>query len=285
MRARMRARTREEDSVTLIGAEDSFWSDAYHRLLTLPIGAFFAVMGAAFLAVNAVFAGLYMLDPGGVANARPGHYADYFFFSVQTLGSVGYGTLEPRDFYANALASLEVFTGILNLGVAAGLLFARISRPTARIVFSRQAVITRFDGHPALILRAANRRRNRVLEAEVSLLLVHDTVTAEGERLRRFDELRPVRARSPLFFLTWQIMHVIDETSPLHGASAESLAARNAEILVSLRGLDETFVSTIHARITYPPDQIVWGRRLADILTDLPDGRRAVDMGRFHEID
>ncbi len=285
MQARGRGRVREVDSVSLAGVEESVWDDAYHRLLTLPISAFFGVMAVAFLLVNAVFAGLYMLDPLGVTNARPGHYADYFFFSVQTLGSLGYGYMAPQSLYANILATVEVFLGILNLGVAAGLLFARISRPTARIVFSRQAVITRFDGRPTLILRAANQRRNRVLEAEVSLLLVQDVLTAEGERLRRFDELTPARGRSPLFLLTWQIMHVIDEQSPLHGETAESLAARNAEILVSLRGLDETFVSTIHARMTYPPDQIVWGRRLADILTDLPGGRRVIDMGRFHDLD
>lgn len=273
------------DEVTMLGLPREGWRDAYHRLMTVPTPLFLASLALAYLLVNAAFGGLYMLDPKGIANARPGVFWDYFFFSVQTLGTLGYGVMSPKGPYANILVTTEVFTGLLNLGVATGLLFARISRPTARIMFTDKAVVTPLNGIPTLMLRAANRRRNLVLEAEVSLTLAYDVVTEEGDKLRRFEELTPVRARTPLFFLTWQIMHRIDENSPLHGQNAQSLAAKRAELLIVLRGLDETFVSTIHARASYLPHEIAWGRRFADILTETLNGRRVVDFTHFHDLN
>jgi inward rectifier potassium channel len=271
--------------IAFLGLQPDGWRDAYHRLLTVPNWAFLLIVAFAFVAINAIFAGLYMLEPGSVANARRGDFLDHFFFSVQTLGTLGYGELTPRTRYANFLVTGETFVGLLNLGMATGLLFARVSRPTARIMFSRQAVVTPLNRVPTLMLRAANRRRNLVLEAEVSLTLAHDVASEEGDMLRRFVELAPVRSRSPLFYLTWQIMHRIDADSPLNGETRESLEAKNAEILVVIRGQDETFVSTIHARTSYLPHEIAWGRRLADIFTVASDGRRAIDFSRFHELD
>ena len=261
------------------------WRDGYHVLLTMPLWRFFAVMAAIFLGLNTVFAALYALDPAGVAGARPGNLVDCFFFSVQTLGTLGYGVMSPKSLYANSLVTAEVFLGVFNQAIATGLLFARISRPTARIMFSEKAVITQFEGGPTLIFRAANRRRNLVVEAEVSVSLLRDMVTREGETLRRFEELPTVRARTPLFFMTWTVMHRIDESSPLYGETMESLLAKQAEILVVMKGLDETFVSTIHARASYTPREIVWGHRLADIFTIDADGRRAIDFTRFHLVE
>jgi inward rectifier potassium channel len=273
------------DDVAYLGLDRDGWRDAYHRLLTMPNWMFLLVVAAGYLSINTLFAGLYMIRPDAIAAARPGDFLDHFFFSVQTLGGVTYGVMSPRTRLGNALVTTESFVGLLNLGMATGLLFARVSRPTARIMFSSQAVVTPLNGAPTLMLRAANRRKNMVLEAEVSLTLAHDIVTDEGHHLRRFDELTPLRSRSPLFYLTWQIMHRIDERSPLHGETRESLQARNAEILVVIRGLDETFVSTIHARASYLPHEIAWGRRLADIFTIAADGARAIDFARFDALE
>lgn len=267
-----------------LGLPRDGWRDAYHMLLTIPLGLFFAVMAGAYLAINGLFALLYLADPSGVANARPGHFEDYFFFSVQTLAGIGYGVLAPRSPWANAIVTIEAFVGLFNLAVATGLLFARISRPTARIMFSNIAVVAPFEGAPALMFRAANRRRNLVVEAEVSLSLVRDITTAEGITMRRFYDLDAMRARSPLFFLTWQVIHPIDARSPLFGETAASLIAQRAEILVVMKGLDETFVSTIHARTSYTPDQIVWGRQLADIFIE-QDGLRTIDFRKFHKAE
>jgi inward rectifier potassium channel len=271
--------------IAFLGLEPDGWRDAYHRLLTMPNWAFLLTLAAGYVLVNSTFASLYMIEPGAIAATRDRDFLDHFFFSAQTLGGITYGVMSPRTRFANVLVTTESFVGLLNIAVATGLLFARVSRPTARIMFSSKAVVTPLNGVPTLMLRAANRRKNMVLEAEVSLTLAHDVVTEEGDLLRRFDELPAVRQRSPLFYLTWQIMHRIDGASPLRGESPESLAARNAEILVVLRGLDETFVSTIHARASYLPHEIVWGRRMADIFTVTAEGARAIDFRRFHELD
>jgi inward rectifier potassium channel len=270
--------------VPYIGLPRDGWRDAYHILLTLPTPAFLGVLAVAFLGVNAAFALLYMSDPGGVTNARPGSFQDAFFFSVQTLGTLGYGVMAPKSLAANLIATLETFVGLANLAIATGLLFARISRPTARIMFSKRAVVTPFDGVPTLMFRAANQRRNLVIEADVTVTMIHDVTTREGLLLRRFDELAVLRARSPLFFLTWQVMHQIDENSPLYGETTRSLLDKRAEILVVMKGIDETFVSTIHARTSYTPDEIVWEAQLADIFTVDEHGMRAIDFRRFHDI-
>lgn len=261
------------------------WRDTYHALLTMPIGVFIGVMAGAFLAVNTLFAALYHLDPGGLMGARPGNFADDFFFSVQTLGTLGYGAIAPRSLYCNLLVTVEIFVGLFQLAIATGLMFARVSRPTARIMFSDVAVVTDLDGTPTLMFRAANRRRNRILEAEVTVSVVMDRVTAEGHRLRSFQDLKTIRSRTPLFILSWQVMHRIDEDSPLFGETPESLAAKAAEIVVIMRGLDETFASTIHARASYVPHEIVWGRRLVDIFSRDTSGRRVIDFTHFHAVE
>ena len=152
-------------------------------------------------------------------------------------------------------------------------------------MFSDKAVVTPFEGEPTLIFRAANRRRNLVVEAEVSVNLLRDVTTLEGAAMRRFDEIKVVRARSPLFFLTWTVMHRIDESSPLWGETQASLLAKHAEIVVVMKGIDETFVSTIHARTSYIPEEIVWDRRFADIFLADAAGRRFIDFTRFHQIE
>ena len=236
------------------------------------------------MGVNTLFAVAYLLV-GGVSGARPGDFADAFFFSVETLSTVGFGQMAPQTIAAHLAVTLESFCGLFNLAIATGLLFARISRPTARVVFSDRAVVTMYEGVPTLMLRAANRRRNRIVEAEVTVNLARDGVTLEGQHMRRFEALPTLRSRSPIFTLTWQIMHRIDEASPLYGETRDSLLARHAEILVIVRGTDETFAQTIHARASYTPDEIVWGARFVDIFSRSPDGRPVIDYTHFHDIE
>lgn len=267
------------------GLKNDGWRDTYHALLTMPVAAFIGVMAGAFLTVNLVFAALYHLDPHGLTGGRPGNFSDDFFFSVQTLGTLGYGAISPRSLYCNLLVTVEIFVGLFQLAMATGLMFARVSRPTARIMFSDVAVISDYDGAPTLMFRAANRRRNRIVEAEVTVSMVADQISHEGHRMRAFRDLPVIRARTPLFILSWQVMHRIDEASPLFGETAQSLAARGAEIVVVMRGLDETFSSTIHARASYLPDEILWDRRLVDIFSRDDEGRRVIDFTHFHSVE
>jgi len=266
-----------------IGHAKDGWRDAYHYLLTMPLYRFLGVLAAAYVALNALFALAYLIV-GGVTGMRSGNYADAFFFSVETMSTVGYGEMAPAGFAAHSVMVVESFVGLLNVAITTGLLFARFSRPTARVMFSDKAVVTPLNGTPTLMLRAANRRRNRIVEAEVTVTLLRDVTTLEGVNFRRFETLDTIRARTPVFVLTWQIMHRIDEASPLFGETAESLTARRAEVVVVVRGLDETFAQTIHARGSYTPDEIIWGARLADIFTRDATGRPVIDYTHFHDI-
>ena len=282
-RARMPGPLGGTTEVRYIGGARDGWRDAYHYLLTIPLWAFFAVMGAWYLAVNLLFAVLYVWV-GGVQGLKPGDFPGAFFFSVETLGTIGYGEMAPASLGAHLVVTAESFVGLFNLAIATGLLFTRISRPTARVIFSEKAVVTQYEGEPTLVLRAANQRRNRIVEAEVSLSLLHDVVTKEGGMIRRLETLVPIRGRHPAFILSWSIMHRIDELSPLLAETAETLTAQNASILVVLKGLDETFAQTIHARTIYTPDRIVWGAQFKDILESDDEGQPVINYTHFHDI-
>jgi inward rectifier potassium channel len=268
----------------VVGAGGSPFTDLYHRVLALPLLGILALMGATFLVLNLIFAGLYMLDPGGVAELAPGDFPSDFFFSVETFGTIGYGHWYPQSLASNLVMTIETFVGLVYVAVTTGLVFARVSRPVSRVTFSRVAVVQDFDGTPSLMFRAANLRTNHILEAEVQLSLARDSVTTEGISFRRFEELKVARSRSPLFALSWTIRHPIDEHSPLKDATPHTLAAEHAEIIVVLSGVDDRYAQRVHARYSYTPAELVWGKRFADILFVGPRGRRVVDYRRFHEV-
>src|SRR5947207_3451135 len=223
-----------------IGLRRPWFGDLYHFALRLSWCSFLLGGVALYVAANAVFALCYLVQPGAIANARPGSFADAFFFSVQTMATVGYGQMSPATLYANLIVTIETAVGLGSFAVAAGLVFARFSRPTARILFSRVAVIGPYNGVPTLSFRLANQRRNQILQAEVTLTLLRDERTAEGTLIRRFYDLNLARYRSPVFALTFTVMHPIDRDSPLSDATAASLAAQNAELIVTATGIDET---------------------------------------------
>jgi inward rectifier potassium channel len=274
-------------NVVRLGASQSRWGDSYHLFLTMSWPRLLGLLSVMYITLNALFALAYLSDPaleGGIANAHPKVFWDAFFFSVQTMASIGYGAMYPRTIYTNAIVTVESLLGLLWLTMAMGLMFARFSRPTARVLFSQVAVIAPQDGLPTLMFRAANQRGNQILEAQLRLTLVRNVMTEEGEFMRRFYDMRLSRSQSPIFALTWTAMHPIDEHSPLYGITAEELAEVEAEVIVTLIGLDDSFSQTIHARHSYIPAEIIWNMRFADIITRTPDGRRAVDYTHFHQV-
>jgi inward rectifier potassium channel len=271
------------DQVIAVGLRRELFTDLYHRTLTVPFPVFFAVGSSLYIVANVAFAFLYLLQPGAVLNAQPGSFLDAFFFSVQTMATIGYGVMSPATVYANLLMTVETAVGLMFVALTTGLLFARFSRPTARVLFSRFAVVGPHNGRPTLTVRLANQRRNQMLAAEVTMTLVRDELTAEGMLLRRFYDLKLLRDHSPVFAMTFTVMHEIDDESPLSGVSAETLAANNAEIVIVASGIDETLVQTVHARTSYLPHEILWGHRFADVMGYTEDGRRAIDYARFHD--
>lgn len=257
--------------------------DLYFYLTTVSWPALALIIAALFAVINSLFAAAYMLD-GGVANARPGSFADAFFFSVQTMATIGYGQMAPRSLLANIFVSIEAMSGLTALAVVTGLVFARFSQPTARVRFSRLAVISRRDGVPSLMFRVVNERENRIIEAQIHVVLARRETTLEGESVRRFHDLALSRSSNSLFSLSWTVIHPITEQSPLFGATAESLKASRAMVIVSLTGLDESFLHAVHARYVWNAEEIVWGARFADILQELPDGHFTIDYSRFDEV-
>ena len=271
------------DQVVSVGLERPWFDDIYHRILKMSWPNFFVLGAASYLVANLFFAALYLLQAGSITNAHPGSFPDAFFFSVQTMATIGYGVMAPATVYANLLMTVETAVGLMFVALTTGLVFARFSRPTARIMFSQVAVVGPYNGKPALTVRLANQRQNQLLAAHVSMTVVRDELTAEGSLLRRFYDLKLVRDRSPVFALTFTAIHEIDEQSPLHGATAERMRAVNAELVVTASGVDETLVQPVQARTSYLPHEILWDHRFADIIGYTEDGRRAIDYRRFHD--
>lgn len=259
--------------------------DPYHFVLTLSWPQFFGLLVLLFFSLNLGFALAYWLVPGSVANARPGVFWDHFFFSVETLATVGYGEMSPATTAGHVIAVVEIMSGMTILAVTTGLIFARFAKPKARIMFSRQAVIRQFDGQRVLMLRMANERYNRIVDVSAMLSIVRVERLKEGEPFFRIHDLKLRRERTQVFNLTWTLIHEIDEHSPLHGLSAQDLENSRAQIAVSITGHDETVAASVHAVHDYGWQDIVFDARFADVLRELPDGGRVVDLTRFHEVE
>jgi inward rectifier potassium channel len=278
--------SRDRQRIRVVLADDHImpWDDTYHLLLTISWAGFLALTLGFYVGVNALFAFLYWLDLDGIATAQPGSFADAFFFSVQTLATIGYGAMHPVSTYTNMVAAAEALGGLLLFSVITGLVFARFSRPTAQVLFSRPVVIAPYNGVPTLMFRMANTRHNQILEAQVQVAFVRDELTGEGMQLRRFQNLELVRSQSPMFALTWTVMHAIVPGSPLYGLSLEQLAHSDTFLIVSLTGLDETLGQTIHARYIYTAADFQANAQFLDILSRTADGSVRIDYRHFHRV-
>ena len=266
------------------GVPTRAFDDLYHSLVTASWFGLIARIALAFTLANLIFAAGYYFDQG-IENVRSHDFIDMFFFSVQTMATIGYGKMEPVTLFSNILVSIEALTGLLALALMTGLVFSKFSRPTARIRFTRYAVIGPRDGVNSLMIRAANMRANRIFEATIHVVLARQEMTVEGDTIRRLYDLRTTRDRSAMFALSWTAVHQIVEGTPLFGATRESIAASAPELIVSIVGLDETFSQTVHGRHTFQLDEIVWGARFGDVLVLHPDGSRSIDYDRFDDIE
>ena len=257
----------------------------YHALITMPWRAYFALVVLGYIVTNLLFATAYELcGPGAleVAGRRTMSFLEAFFFSVQTLATIGYGRIAPVGLAANVLVTVESLVGLLGFALATGILFARFSRPMADIVFSHNAIIAPYHNLRAFEFRIANRRTNEVLEVKAEVLFSR----IEGaDRMRRFYVLPLERQKVVFFPLSWTVVHPIDEKSPLCGVTQQDLADSDAEFLVLLTGVDEGFSQTVLTRSSYKPEEIVWNATFRNIFSRTRDGRLSVDVGRIHEIE
>lgn len=271
-------------TIHVLGDHSRTWRDFYHGLLRLTWPRLFGAIALGFLTLNALFAGVFA-QVGGIANAQPGSFLDAFYFSVQTMGTIGYGAMYPTTPAANHLVVAESVISLVFTALATGLVFGKFSRPTSRIMFSRNAVISPMNGVPTLMFRIGNQRGNRIVDAQLRAVASRSETTLEGTHMYRLLDLKLVRDRTLSLQRSFSVMHVIDEASPLYGQDAESLIAQEFDIYVMLVGLDDITMQIVHASHQYFPPQILWNTRHVDILSEKSDGSLVLDLTKFHDVE
>ena len=267
-----------------INAAPRDWRDSYHWVLSLSWPQFSLFLLVSYLVINALFAVLYLISPGAIGEMQSGFWAA-FFFSVETLATVGYGHMFPATTYGHIVVTVEIFIGMVWLAVITGLIFVRFSRPTARIVFSKSLVIGNHDGRPTLMFRVANLRHTSMVDAHFSLVFSKDEKVLEGGDVRRFHDLKVYPERMTRFPAALTIRHTIDEQSPLHGETAETLAASDAFFLAEVTSVETVMAATVQSERDYSSSELRWGERFVDIYEELADRRLQVDYGRIDETE
>ena len=263
--------------------------DLYHYLLSISSRRFFGIIFCWYLFINLIFACLYSITgPDALEGVRNNssiiHFLDCFFFSVQTVATIGYGRISPISVLANILVTFEAFLGMLSLALVTGLFYARFSKPTARVIFSKNALITRHNGHLVFMFRVANGRLNQIVEANMGVTLVINEKTLEGHNFRRLYDLKLQRSHSPMFALSWTVIHIIDDHSPLNGLKNEDFIQRQAEFIVALSGIDETMSQTIHSRCSYTFHEILFARHYKDMITRDEEGHIKIDLKAIDDL-
>lgn len=268
-----------------LNAQKFDWRDTYHLILTLSWPGFAGFVFGVYLLINLVFAVLYLLGPNAIGEMSPGSFSDAFFFSVETLATVGYGHMYPVSFYGHVITMLEIMVGMFGLAVITGLIFVRFSRPTARIQFSKVMVLSPFDGVPTLMVRVANLRHQAMIEADFRMVLIRTSVTVEGEEIRRFFPLKLSFDHLIAFPVVLTLRHRIEETSPLYGMTAEDMRRMDMRVIVSIVGVDTVIVAPVQSFNDYNYDQIEWNRRFVEIYDVNEEGQWTVDYARIDETE
>lgn len=264
-------------------------TDLYHSLLSTTWAKFFGLVLAFYIILNTIFAVAYFFCgrnalQGIDYSTELNYLLDCFFFSIQTFATIGYGRINPMGLVPNLLVAFEALIGLLGLALVTGLLFSRFSKPTTRIDFSKMALVTVMDGVPCLNFRMANRRLNQIVEARVQVTLIRNESTLEGYQFRNFQDLALEKNFSPMFALTWLVVHPIHQFSPLYQKTLDDLREMQAEILVTLTGIDETFAQTVIARFSYTPDEIQMNARFEDMIDYNQEGKILVSLLKIHDV-
>jgi len=268
-----------------INADRFDWRDSYHWVLSLSWPQFAGLMLGTYLLVNLTFALLYVLAGKGIAEMHPGSFLDGFFFSVETLATVGYGHMYPDSVFGHTVATLEIMLGMFGMAVVTGIIFIRFSRPMARIMFSKVATIGLFDGYQNLMIRVANLRHHTMAEAEFRVMMMRNEPTKEGDDMRRFYPLKLHFDRMIAFPVALILRHRIDENSPFYGWTREDLESADMRLFASVVCIDTVIVAPIQSQHDYMFEEVLWGRRFVDIYSENPDGTYTADYGRIHETE
>jgi inward rectifier potassium channel len=271
--------------VTKIGVSRFELADPYHLALTATWPMFSIAVLSLYAVINILFATLYAAVPGAIGNARPGSIVDGFFFSMETLATVGYGQMYPATMYGHLVSITEIMTGLAFTTITTGLIFVRFSKPQAKILFADEIVVTPYNGLPTLMVRIANGRMSMLTDLKVTLNALIRERSSEGHNMRRVNDLTLVRSSIPMFALTLTLMHRIDEHSPLYGHTPQSLLDEDIRLFLSVEARDVAISSTVHDLKDYKSHQIRFGMRYADAVTVHPDGRTMVDLTMLSVIE
>jgi len=272
-------------TITMKGIARADLRDSYHLVIALSWPRFILLVAAVHIAINVGFAMLYLVQPGAIANARPGSFADAFFFSEETSATVGYGEMYPATLYGHVISTAEIFVGVAFTALATGLLFVRFSRPKARILYATNPVIARHSGYPTLMIRIANGRRGLLYDAAAHLSLLLSIRGENNELFRRVYELQLTRSRLPIFSLTWTLMHRIDETSPLKGYDTARLVEQDALLLLGVEARDITVSAGVIDTKGYGPTEILFEMRYADLVSFDSTGHPVADLSAVSRLE
>jgi inward rectifier potassium channel len=266
------------------GVETFDWRDPYHFAVTVSWPWFAGIAFGLMLAVNMLFAWLYLLAPGAVQNLPPGDLARAFFFSLETLATVGYGEMAPQSLYGHCIAGIEIVLGMAWIAIFTGLLFVRFSRAQSKILFAERMVVAQHNGAPTLMVRIANGRMTMLSHATARLAVLVPENSQEGHHSRNVYDLQLTRDTMPIFPLTWTMMHVIDAASPLHGLGPEELQARDFRFFLAVEARDAALGQVVQDLAAYRPNQIAFGHRYADAVTVDDEGRTAADISLLSQL-
>ncbi len=267
------------------GTPSELRRDLYFYFLEGGWVRFFTVFTALYVLINVFFAGLYILQPGCVAGVAPNSFSDAFYFSVQTLSTIGFGSMSPITDYGHAVVTAEAIVSLVVVALSTGFVFAKASRPRSSILFSNKLVLTTRHGVQTLMMRIGNGRGNEIVDATMKVAVLMEEVSPEGHHMRRLHDLKLVRDRTPVFVLSWTVMHEIDETSPLYGLSWEDENSSIVTMITTVTGHDGTYGQTVYDRRLYYTEDIVVGHKFVDVISQLPDGRLMIDYTKFHNTE
>jgi len=256
----------------------------YYRLLTMSWPAFFTMVLLFYVGINLVFAGVYYLLGADAlqGNIQTSAFLRDFFFSIHSFATIGYGNIVPVGVLANLVVAFEALVGLLGFALATGMVFARFSRPIADIVFSRNAVIAPYRGITGFEFRVVNARENQLIELHATVIFSRFEIV-DGRLQRVFTGLSLERESVSFFPLNWTVVHPIDENSPLFGWTQERLLESNAEFLILLTAIDETFAQTVHGRSSYAASEVLWNARFAPMFRNV-GGAMELDISQLHAV-
>lgn len=259
--------------------------EAYNSLINMSWRKFWSIILLSYLAINIFFASIYVAlgiehIQGETGITARDHFFDAFFFSAQTISTVGYGHLSPQGFATSIIAAIESMLGLLTFALATGLLYGRFSRPSAKITYSENILVSPYRDITAYMFRFANFRSNQLIELKISVL-ISINILEDGKVIRRFLPLELERDEINLLTLSWTIVHPITENSPLKELSLQNLIEGQAEFVVMLKAFDDSFSQTVHSRTSYKAEEVVFNAEFDKIISTDENGVAIIAMDKI----